>query len=110
MGGAFSATAAHSTETDQPALCEYLRYRFETHSFILFVSCSLASCNCSRLASVRFCRADVTIVVSALGTGYSSAVHGVITTVQRAQLPRRQTLQYKALDSGVLCGLVGSSF
>lgn len=55
-------------------------------------------------------RADVTIVVSALGTGYSSAVHGVITTTQRAQLPRRQTLQYKALDSGVLCGLVGSSF
>lgn len=81
LAGPFSAVAPLSTEEDQPALCEYLRYR-----------------------------ADVTIVVSALGTGYSSAVHGVIATVQRTQLPRRQTLQYKALDSGVVCGLVGSSF
>lgn len=49
----------------------------------------------------------MTVTVSALETGYSSAVHGVIATAQRLQHPRRQLLQYKALDSGVLCALVG---
>jgi hypothetical protein len=53
------------------------------------------------------CRADVTITVSALATGYSSAVHGVVSVAVREAAPKRQTLQYKALDSGVLCTLVG---
>lgn len=52
-------------------------------------------------------RADVTVAVSALATGYSSAVHGVVAVSVRSVAPRRQTLQYKALDSGVLCTLVG---
>jgi hypothetical protein len=45
--------------------------------------------------------------VSALTTGYSSAVHGVVSVAVREAAPKRQALQYKALDSGVLCTLVG---
>ena len=55
-------------------------------------------------------RADVTIVVSALTTGYSTAVHGIITVIDnKYHHPKKQTLHYKALDSGVLCNLVGNS-
>ena len=55
-------------------------------------------------------RADITITVSALETGYSSAVHGKICTIRKDQFPKKQTLHYKALDSGILCNLVGDSF
>jgi hypothetical protein len=49
----------------------------------------------------------VTITASALATGYSSAVHGVVAVALKNSAPKRQTLQYKALDSGVLCNIVG---
>jgi hypothetical protein len=63
-----------------PSLCEYSKYR-----------------------------ADVIICVSALASGYSSAVHGVITTTRRSQLPSVQKLHFKALDTGVVCALVGTT-
>lgn len=61
---------------------------------------------------IEFCvfRADVTIVASALATGYSTAVHGIITVVDsKHHHPKKQVLHYKALDTGVLCNLVGNS-
>lgn len=59
----------------------------------------------------------MTIIASALETGYSTAVHGIITVIDRKHhnhqhrhhLKKKQVLHYKALDTGVLCNLVGSS-
>jgi len=66
--------------TAEPSLAEYLRYR-----------------------------ADIMVTVSALESGYSSAVHGLIAVTQPSKAVKRQILQYKALDSGVMCSIVGNS-
>ena len=61
------------------------------------------------VAAALTCRADVTVTVAALDSGYSSAVHGLLRVVDHSRAPRVQVLQYKALDSGVHCLLLGDS-
>lgn len=52
-------------------------------------------------------KADIIISISPLSTGYSSEVHGILIVSMTSKL-NRQILNFKALDSGVKCSLVGS--
>lgn len=59
-----------------------------------------------------FNRAQLVLVASPLKTGFSTTVHGTITVIQHNVVldgirenntRRKQVLQYKALDTGVVC-------
>jgi hypothetical protein len=52
-------------------------------------------------------KADIIISISPLSTGYSSEIHGILAVSMTSKL-NRQILNFKALDSGVKCSLVGS--
>jgi hypothetical protein len=64
----------------QPRLSEYLRYR-----------------------------ADLTIVTTPLLTGHSSNIHGTVA-IQQSSQRHKLLLQYKALDSGVMCAPRGDGW
>lgn len=64
----------------QPKLSEYMRYR-----------------------------ADITLVASPLMTGHSSTIHGTIA-VQQSTTPKKLLLQFKALDSGIMCAPRGDGW
>jgi hypothetical protein len=85
MNGGSGSSAQHLAHTPlhgngQPKLSEYMRYR-----------------------------ADITLVASPLMTGHSSTIHGTIA-VQQSNANKKLLLQYKALDSGVMCAPRGDGW
>lgn len=54
------------------------------------------------------CLADIMVGISGLTTGYSSDVHGIITILMQTSSRKKQVLNFKALDSGVRCSVIGN--